>query len=130
MSTAVHGSAPKGYYHPLSLSISRGAVIELKAEPAIVVRQCNPCACRADAVAGSGSLQLQLAVAFRVCGCSCRGRIQDDIQKMLTILAALLVTQQPVDSGTIRVHPLGHAIGAERYVVENVAGRLVLYDTP
>jgi imidazolonepropionase-like amidohydrolase len=48
---------------------------------------------------------------------------------MLTILAALLVTQQPVDSGTIRVHLLGHAIGAERYVVENVAGRLVFTDT-
>ena len=50
---------------------------------------------------------------------------------MLSILAAaLLATQQPpVDSGTIRIHLLGHAIGAERYALENVAGRLVLTDT-
>jgi len=50
---------------------------------------------------------------------------------MLPILAAALLAtqQQPVDSGTIRIHLLGHAIGAERYVLENVAGRLVLTDT-
>jgi imidazolonepropionase-like amidohydrolase len=45
-------------------------------------------------------------------------------------LAALLVArQQPVDSGTIRIHLLGHPIGSERYVLETVAGRLVLTDT-
>ena len=50
---------------------------------------------------------------------------------MLTIFAAALLAtqQQPVDSGTIRIHLLGHAIGAERYVLERVAGRLVLSDT-
>ena len=50
---------------------------------------------------------------------------------MLTFLAAaLLIAQQhPIDSGTIRIHLLGHAIGAEHYVLERVAGRLVLTDT-
>ena len=48
---------------------------------------------------------------------------------MLTLLVALLGQRPPVDSGTIRIHLLGHAIGAERYALENVAGRLVLTDT-
>jgi len=50
---------------------------------------------------------------------------------MVSILAAALLAAQqpPVDSGTIRIHLLGHAIGAERYALENVAGRLVLTDT-
>jgi imidazolonepropionase-like amidohydrolase len=38
-------------------------------------------------------------------------------------------TQAPADSGEIRVHLLGHAIGRERYVVRADAGALALTDT-
>ena len=48
---------------------------------------------------------------------------------MLLAAPAAVAGQQPVDSGSIRVHLLGHAIGTERYAIENVAGRLVLTDT-
>jgi imidazolonepropionase-like amidohydrolase len=43
---------------------------------------------------------------------------------------ALLVTQQQiVDSATIRIHLLGHAIGSEHYSLEKTGGKLALTDT-
>jgi len=42
----------------------------------------------------------------------------------------MFTTQQPVvDSATIRIHLLGHAIGSEHYTLEKAGGKLALTDT-
>jgi hypothetical protein len=48
---------------------------------------------------------------------------------LLAATALSLSPQQVVDSGTIRIHLLGHAIGAERYVLQSASGALALTDT-
>jgi len=50
---------------------------------------------------------------------------------LISLLAAALLAaqQQVVDSATIRIHLLGHAIGSEQYSLRKIGGKLALTDT-
>src|SRR3954468_19647261 len=45
------------------------------------------------------------------------------------ICAATLAAQAPTDSGTIRIHLLGHAIGSERFTIRTQGDSRALSDT-